>query len=158
MVKRIRTRASSNNCLHWWERNFKLKISNSQVGSEHASLQNHCDHDEFYSEHNSECTHFHVHVDCLSFKIWNSIESFFLDRIGKGLTSFWLDKSVQVKTMSSQACVHACGVINLARSKLVQSKKSQDPKLTNDWSFVPEIISQTWLNKQSSKYIGSSFR
>ena len=49
--------------------NDQERISNSQVGSEHAKC---------YSEHNSECIPFHVnkHVDCLSFFIGTIIHQF----------------------------------------------------------------------------------
>ena len=101
MVKEISTRASSNNRLHWWGEKFaslnkilpvqdynpnaydQERISNSQVGSEHAKC---------YSEHNSECIPFHVnkYVDCLSFFIGTIVHQFFGVN-GNVLTSFWLD-------------------------------------------------------------------
>ena len=146
MVKEICTRASSNNCVHWWGEKFaslnkilpvhqdynpndQERISNSQVGSEHAKC---------YSEHNSECIPFHVnmHADCLSFFYLEPMNQLF-GGMEMGLHLSDWTKACQSKRWP-QACAHARDVIG--RNWINPSNKKKNPNVPKR-QIVPEMIS-----------------
>ena len=88
---------------------------------------------------------------------------FFFDRIGNGLTSFWLDKSVPIKTMSSRG-MHACTRRDWpAMSKPVQSKNPNVPNwqtsghLFLKWFPVFEFTQQLHIYILSKRDMGYEF-
>ena len=124
--------------------NYKLKISNSQVGSEHAKC---------YSEHNSECIPFHVnmHVNCLSLFVWKDWINFWGE--WKWAYIFLIGR----KRTNQNACAHAwlaCHGPNPSNQKNPNVPYWQ----TCHSEWFPVRIHTTTSYIKSYTYLGCSFR